>query len=975
MSKEARSISVKEPASQGAGGSADLPASSRRTSGNVSTLQGAKTDTAKAVPPAMRQYLDQKARVGDAILLFRMGDFYETFYEDAKTIARVLGLTLTARDKNSGSPVPLAGVPYHAADRYIARLVAAGYKVAVSEQLEDPREAKGVVKRDIVRIITPGTLTDENLLDEKSDNFLAAICPTARPWRSGDIGVSGVELASGKFFARMVRPAELIDELARLRPAELLVPESVIDGQDSLIEEIKEQLTLTITPRGAHVFDAHLGERALCEQFGVGTLSGFGFDQFDASLCAAASLLDYLRETQKSALRHLLSIQPLSRDAHVLIDTVTLRSLEIERTMRDPGAPGREGTLLWAMDQTVNPMGARRLRQWLCYPLSAAAEICRRQQAVADLMDAPDRLRMLRDLLGEACDLERIIARLGVGRATPRDMVALGQTLQLLEEMRTAIGAGLKSQKVEKSKNRNEDRSAPPQTANRKPQSEIDLLDELCSPLAGHEALAGELLRAIKDDAPHIVRDGGFIADGYHAELDRLRQIAQQGSRYLAEYQAREIQRTGISSLKVGFNSVFGYYIEITHQHRDKVPAEYVRKQTVRNAERYITDELKRHEHDVLGAADKSKQLEIEIFEEIREKAQKHLASLQIAADAMATLDVIAAFAEIARTRNYCRPEVAEQNAGGLEIVDGRHPVLDLTLAERFVPNDCLLHAMPGDAAHQATSPQPQASLMIITGPNMAGKSTYIRQVALLTLMAHTGSYVPAKSMRWRPVDRIFARVGASDELSRGQSTFMVEMVEAARILNNATPRSLVILDEIGRGTSTYDGLAIAWAMTEHLAQRVGCSALFATHYHELTELAQQLPGVVNFNVAVREQLRPGDAGRGVVFLHKIVPGASDRSYGVHVAAMAGLPRSVVKRSEQVLAELEQRGHRLPAATTVGGTQSDDQLLLFGAVQQETPAWCLVLADRLRSLNLDDTTPLAALGVLHDLRGLIDIEE
>jgi len=900
-----------------------------------------------SLTPAMRHYLEQKERVGEAILLFRMGDFYETFYEDAKTVSRVLGLTLTSRNKNSDDPIPLAGVPFHAVDTYVARLVRAGYKVAISEQQEDPRQAKGVVKRGVERIITPGTLTDDNLLDEQSDNYLAAICPAGRTWEAGKIGLACVELASGRFFAQMLSGAELADELARLRPAELLIPEAEIDAGDAYVERLGESLEATVSPRPRHAFDAHMANRRICEHFGVAGVSGFGFgfDQFDASLCAAAAILDYLRETQKSALGHIIKLVPRHSGDRVVIDQAALRSLEVERTMRD-GA--REGSLLGAVDMTAGPMGARRLREWLCFPLVDAGGIRVRQTAITALREQPDRLGRIREVIRKMNDMERIAARLGVGRASPRDLVGLGRALRACAELAGVIG---------------------PTAAAGGAVEEHDLLSSIAAALSGHAELAEFLEGALTEDAPPTTRDGGFIADGYHAELDRLRNIRTQGHQWLAEFQAREAQRTGISTLKVGYNSVFGYYIEITHQHRDKAPPDYVRKQTVRNAERYITDELKQHETEVLGAEDRAKQLEIELFEEIRRRAAGQMPRLLAAADGLATLDVLAGLAELSRRRDYCKPELAEAGEGSdaegasscgvLEIVDGRHPVLEVSLAERFVPNDCRM-SPEGDR------------LLIITGPNMAGKSTYIRQVALLALLAQTGSYVPAKAMRWTPVDRIFARVGASDELSRGQSTFMVEMVETARILNNATVRSLVVLDEIGRGTSTYDGLALAWAISEYVSERIGCRTLFATHYHELTELAGQLSGVANYNVAVKEELRPRGKGRDVVFLHKIVPGATDRSYGVHVAAMAGLPGSVVRRGEEVLSELERTFERRNRGSGLSAKRGQDagQLSLF-AEERPMPQWWRQLVDALNAVEVNKTAPIDALAILQRLQAVL----
>jgi DNA mismatch repair protein MutS len=811
-----------------------------------------------------------------------------------------------------------------------------------------------------------------------------------------------------------------------------------------------------ITPRPALAFDPHQAERTLGDHFKVATMAGFGFEEFDASLCAAAAVLDYLKETQrterqddevpegqsKTGLHHITAIVPRHTDGCVLIDQATLRALEVDRSL---ASGSREGTLLGSIDMTTGPMGGRRLRQWLLFPLCSVEEIRARQEAIAELAGAlriadcgsrvgdhgggmggsanengpsgitgpaqPDSkpqppdlehqssivnrqsgglLGRVREQLGRTGDLERITARLGIGRASPRDMVGLGRALGCCGELAGALrivdcglrmgdggggSGGLGDEQRQDVKHQSS-------IVNRRPSI---LLAGLADALAGHDDLAEFLDQALQEDAPAVVRDGGFIADGYDEELDRLRHVGRAGHEWLAEFQARESKRTGIPTLKVGYNSVFGYYLEVTHQHSAKVPAEYVRKQTVRNAERYITDDLKRHESEVLGAAERAKQRELKLFDQIRERAAEELSRLTAAADALATLDTLAGLAELSRRRNYCRPEILDcgstiepgempatnqerpdvegqssivnrQSSIVLEVVDGRHPVLDVTLAERFVPNDCRL-ADDGDR------------MLLITGPNMAGKSTYIRQVALLVLLAQTGSWVPAKSMRFTPVDRVFARVGAGDELVRGKSTFMVEMLETARILHTATARSLVILDELGRGTSTYDGLALAWAITEHLAQRIGCRTLFATHYHELTELAEQLDGVSNFNVTVREELRPSAAGRDVVFLHRIVPGATDRSYGVHVAAMAGLPASVLKRGEAILVELEGGFAGRSRSTDLAALPGQDpgQLPLFPG-PEPMPDWWGPLVDALGEIDVDRTAPLEALKLLQRLQ-------
>lgn len=911
----------------------------------VTTVARAKKTSKKPTgpTPAMRQYLDQKQEVGDAVLLFRMGDFYETFYDDAKTVARVLGLTLTSRSKTSGNPIPMAGIPYHALDTYLARLVRAGYKVALSEQMEDPKQAKGVVKRAVQRIITPGTLTDENLLDGSAANLLVGLCPAGNDWDDGVIGLASVEVSSGRFFAELLPANRIVDEIARLGPAEIIVPEQAIDAAPQLFDEMRAVIGAAISPRSPHVFDQHLAQQRLLKQFNVTSLSGFGFDGFDASLSAAAALLDYLGETQRTSLDHITRIVPRHSDGNLMLDQVTLRSLEIESTIR---GGDRDGTLLDAIDMTVNPMGGRRLRDWVCFPLREAEAIRTRQRAITALRDQPERLRAIRSLLHDAGDVERILGRLGVGRVTPRDMVALGRTLESLEPLREQIGPSVSGES----------------------DAATDVLDDIRESLAGLDDIGRRITGYLKEEVPPILRDGNYIADGVDSELDRLRNIEMSGSEWLAKYQAEQSQRTGIPTLKIGYNSVFGYYIEITNQHHDKIPDDYTRKQTVRNAERYITSELKSHENEVLTAADKAKAIELELFQKLRDEVASHLPALQTAAEAMASLDVLAGFAELSRTRDYCLPEIVDADGRGdsaddaafvLDIVDGRHPVLDVSLAERFVPNDCQLKAADD-------------RLLILTGPNMAGKSTYIRQVALLTLLAQTGSYVPAKSMRLSPTDRIFARVGASDELARGLSTFMVEMVETSRILNNATAHSLVILDEVGRGTSTYDGLSLAWAITEHIVAKIGCRTLFATHYHELTELAEQLEHVRNYNVAVSEQLRPDGTGRDVAFLHKIIPGAADRSYGVHVAEMAGLPKRVTRRSEKILEDLESRFERAkPGAKSAKKQVDDNQLMLFGPQESTPPAWKEVV-ERLGAIDVNQMTPIEAMNALAALKETLD---
>ena len=868
--------------------------------------------------PAMRQYWDQKQQVPDALLMFRMGDFYELFYDDAKLGAKVLGITLTSRDKGK---TPLAGIPHHALESYLAKLVAAGHKVAISEQIEDPKQAKGVVKRALVRIVTPGTLTDDGLLDGVRSNVLAAICQ-----HGNDTGIATLELSTGQLYVQLCDDRRLLDELCRIDPAEVLLAEWSEVGRHPLEPEIRERTGAAVSYRPATDFNPHRAEKLLEEQFETRGLVGFGFEKIDASLQAAGALLAYARETQKAVIRHLRPPKRRGSDEYLLLDQVTLRSLEIERTLR---SGSRSDSLLAAVDRTRNPMGARLLRQWLCYPLREVEKIRRRQRLVDAFRREDGHRTLLRGSLREMGDMERMVGRLGVQRTNPRDLRALGDALNLLPAARDALRA-LRT-------------------------DESDLLAER---LEGLDELALQLTTILRPDAPLTVREGGIFAVGFNAELDRLRSIGSDGQTWLADFQTRETKRSGIPSLKVGFNKVFGFYIEITHTHRDRVPADYIRKQTLKNAERYITDELKHYESEVLSAESRANELEYQLFNEVRDTATRYIPRLQQAATALAVVDVLAGWAELSLREQYCQPEFVDDPI--LEIVEGRHPVVAAALEGGFIPNDTNLCAKLDE---HAAAPEP-GSLALITGPNMAGKSTYIRQVALLTLLAHCGCWVPARRMRLGVADRIFTRVGASDELARGQSTFMVEMLETAGILHNASARSLVILDEIGRGTSTYDGLALAWAITEHLAQHIGARALFATHYHELTELGELLPGVFNLNVAVREY------EDHIVFLHRIVPGSADRSYGLHVAKLAGVPQQVMERANAVLNELEQTFSRESQRPVLAAVQRrrQRQLRLF-----EEPEESVVR--QLRELQLENIEPRAAWELLSKWRGVLGITD
>ncbi|REK06001.1 MAG: DNA mismatch repair protein MutS [Planctomycetota bacterium] len=853
-----------------------------------------------AVTPMMKQYQDAKAACPDALLLFRMGDFYELFFEDAKTIARVLNLALTSRDKGENA-VPMAGFPYHQLEAYLGKLIAAGYRVAICDQVEDARAAKGLVRREVTRVVTAGTVTDDALLDPRANNYLAAVA-------EGDkcVGLAWVELSTGRFHAAVIPAATLDDELARIGPAELLV------GEDAEHMAIAPGEGPLVTRRPNWAFALEAARDTLLSHFGTASLEGFGFGDDDGpAVRAAGAVLAYLVETQKASLSHIDRLIRYSAGETLEIDAATRRSLELTATMRDGG---REGSLLGVIDRTVTSMGSRLLADWLANPLADVKRIDERLDAVAELVADASLSATLADALRGVYDLERLLARVTTGRASPRDLSFVDRTLRQLPALKARItgrGSRLLCQLEE----------------------QLDLCGDVRS----------QLERALEPECPLTSREGGFILAGYNEQLDALRELTSGGKQWIARYQAEQSERLGIAKLKVGFNKVFGYYLEVTNAHGDKIPDDYIRKQTVKNAERYITPELKEYEERVLSADEKARDLEYELFLELRGVVAAAGARLQQTAAVLAQLDVLVALAELARHRGYCRPKLVDEPV--LSIRDSRHPVLDAMLPEgTFVPND--VECGPDEAGF----------CLLITGPNMAGKSTYIRQAALMTLMAQIGSFVPAREATIGVADRIFARVGASDELARGQSTFMVEMVETARILNAATSRSLVILDEIGRGTSTYDGMSLAWAVVEYLHDTPACRTLFATHYHELTALAESFAGVRNYNVAVREWQDE------VVFLHKILPGAADKSYGIHVARLAGVPVEVIERAKQILARLEdeqpdEQGRAKMATKQRKIKTSDLQLTLFAA--EEHP-----LIGELRELDLDELTPIAALGLL-----------
>ncbi len=935
------------------------------------------------ITPMMQRYREVKAETPGAILLFRMGDFYELFYEDAETAAKVIGLTLTSRDKGSANPVPMAGFPYHALEGYLHKLIRAGHRVAVCEQMEDPKLAKGMVRREVTRIVTPGTLTDDALLDPKESNFLAAVFPSR-----DRVGVAWLELSTGRFqcaelsigdghrgagrsagdrvslsfSVASLQPSALLDELARIQPAECLIPET--HRTDPALLRLNELPDMVLTTRAPWSFVPDHCRDVLLRHFQTSTLAGFDIDADSLGITAAGALIEYVQETQKSSLGHIVRLEQYRRGSSLLIDEATRRSLELTRTMREGR---REGSLLSVLDETATPMGARMLAEWLSNPLTDPIAIGRRLDAVEELMRDAKLGRELQELLKQAYDMQRLCARVATMRASARDLVSLGRTLALLPRVKARLAGRL-----------------------------TDLLQTLESRLELCGEIRAQIETTLVDEPPLSTSDGGMVRDGFHPGLDELRDLARGGKRWIAEYQAQEITRTGISNLKVGFNKVFGYYLEVTASQFNKVPEDYIRKQTLKNQERYITPPLKEYEDKVLRAEERAIALENELFQQLRDAVNAECRRLQQTAEVLAQLDVLVGLAKLAVSMRYCRPEITTDPV--LDIRDGRHPVLDkLRPTGEFVPNDVILggisdkeqvisdkeqvtrdkeqvtrdkgepidpSALSLDHLSLATSPHspltslPSPFIQLITGPNMAGKSTYIRQAALLTIMAQIGSFIPARSARIGIADRIFARVGASDELGKGQSTFMVEMTETARILNAATEHSLVILDEIGRGTSTYDGISLAWAITEFIHDALQCRTLFATHYHELTALAESLVGTCNWNVAVHE--RNGE----LIFLHKIVPGAADKSYGIHVARLAGVPREVIERSEVILQTLEADHQDSTGKTTIPQRKrrsKHKQLTLFGPEYHP-------LLDELRSLDTDHMTPAAALEALQKLR-------
>ncbi|MBN1956592.1 MAG: DNA mismatch repair protein MutS [Desulfuromonadales bacterium] len=868
------------------------------------------------VTPLMRQYLEIKADYQDAVLFFRLGDFYEMFMDDAILASRILGITLTSRNKGDENAVPLCGIPYHSSQGYIAKLIAAGHKVAICEQVEDPKTAKGIVKREVVRVVTPGLVTDTETINPKENNYLMALS------QHGDnYGVAYVDITTGEFRLTQVEGISQVEsEIGSLNPREILLP------AEGCGEDLRRQLGASLDKAMCNlipewVYEQDYAEDQLCTFFGVSGLQSFGCQSLIAGQLAASAILYYLLQTQKGDLRHIRSLQTYHTQNFMVLDDSTRRNLELTQTLQDGK---KHGSLLGVLDRTVTAMGGRTLRHWIHYPLTDHEQILQRLDAVAELVEESLQRLDLIEALDGVYDLERLNGKISMASANGKDLVALRSSLEKLPRLNDLL-TQFQSSSLQRLR------------------GSIDLLPELVSLLD----------EALVDDPPFVLREGGLIKDGYDPELDELRMISRQGKGWIAGLEQQERERTGIPSLKVKYNKVFGYFIEVTQRNLDRIPEDYQRKQTLTNAERFITPALKEYESKVLGAEERMVELEYNLFQKLRLKAAAEIPRIQKTADALATLDALLSLADLAHEKNYVRPHIDNSNI--LKISGGRHPVVEcMALKEAFVPNDVSLDGEKNQ-------------LLIITGPNMAGKSTFMRQVALITLMAQLGSFVPADAAHIGAVDRIFTRVGASDNLARGESTFMVEMNETANILRHATPQSLIILDEIGRGTSTFDGVSIAWAVAEYLHdhEKVAAKTLFATHYHELTDLALTRSRIKNFNVAVKEW------NDQIIFLRKIVAGGASRSYGIQVGRLAGLPESVILRAKEILKNLESgeyidsgaprlgegknQAHKAPAPQLSLFTQdSDDQL-------------------RKRLINIDTSlmTPLEALNVLDELKKML----
>ncbi len=880
-----------------------------------------RTNNLGQLTPMMQQYVKTKEEYKDCILFYRLGDFYEMFFEDALTASKELEITLTGKDCGLEERAPMCGVPYHAVDSYLTRLVSKGYKVAICEQVEDPKLAKGLVKREVVRIVTPGTNMDTQALDETKHNYIMCIVYVADRY-----GISIADISTGDFLVtELDSTRKLMDEITKFNPSEIICNQPFyVSGMD--FEDLRHRLGITVYALDSWYFDDELCRKALKEQFHTESLNGLGLEDYDVGVIAAGAVLQYLKETQKTAISNLTRLIPYVTGKYMIIDSSTRRNLELVETLREKM---KRGSLLWVLDKTKTAMGARLLRSFLEQPLIEISEINRRQEAIQELNENAISREELREYLNPIYDLERLISKISYKSANPRDLVAFKTSLSMIPPIKYLLSS-FQSPLIQEI------------------YRDMDELSDICQLIE----------KSIVDDPPIAIKDGGIIKEGYFQEIDRLRKAKTDGKSWLSELEAKEREKTGIKNLRIKFNKVFGYYLEVTNSYKDLVPDYYTRKQTLANAERYITPELKELEDLILGAEEKLFSLEYDLFGEIRDTIAREIVRIQTTARAVAAIDVFASLAYVAEKNNYVRPKMNEK--GVIDIKNGRHPVVELMLQnDLFIANDTYL-----DNGNNRIS--------IITGPNMAGKSTYMRQTALIVLMAQIGSFVPAESAKIGIVDRIFTRVGASDDLASGQSTFMVEMTEVANILRNATHNSLLILDEIGRGTSTFDGLSIAWAVVEHISnpKLLGAKTLFATHYHELTELEGKLSSVNNYCIAVKEK------GDDIVFLRKIVKGGADKSYGIQVAKLAGVPDSVIERAKELVEELSNADitAKVKEIQAVGSKtkakpkpkkydQVDlEQMSLFDTVSDED------ILKELNDIDVSTLTPIDALNTIYRLQ-------
>ena len=871
--------------------------------------------------PMMKQYMETKDQYQDCILFYRLGDFYEMFFDDALTASRELEITLTGKNCGQEERAPMCGVPYHAVESYLNKLVSKGYKVAICEQVEDPKTAKGIVKRDVVRIVTPGTNLDTQALDETRNNYIMCIVYIADRY-----GVSVSDITTGDYFVTEIPDsAKLMDEIYRFSPSEIICNEAFyMSGMD--LDGMKDRLGITIYSLDSWYFDDDVCRQKLLEHFQVTSFAGLGLADYDCGIISAGALLQYLLETQKNSLSNLTHITPYAAGKYMMLDSSTRRNLELCETLREKQ---KRGSLLWVLDKTKTAMGARTLRKYVEQPLIDKKEIEKRLDAVAELKDSAISREEIREYLSPVYDLERLITRIAYGTANPRDLTAFRSSLEMLPHIRYI----LEEMQSELLKNIHDD---------------MDPLEDLCTLVKD----------AIREEPPIAMKEGNIIRDGYNEEVDKLRRAKSDGKEWLAKLENDEREKTGIKNLRIKYNKVFGYYLEVTNSYKDMVPDYYTRKQTLANAERYITPELKELEDMILGAEDKLYALEYEIYSQVRDTIAGEIERIQKTAKAVAALDAFASLAVVAERNNYTRPKINEK--GIIDIKDGRHPVV-----ERMIPNDMFI-------ANDTYLDDKKHRISIITGPNMAGKSTYMRQTALIALMAQIGSFVPAKSANIGLSDRIFTRVGASDDLASGQSTFMVEMTEVANILRNATSKSLLILDEIGRGTSTFDGLSIAWAVVEYISDSrlLGAKTLFATHYHELTELEGKISNVNNYCIAVKEK------GDDIVFLRKIVKGGADKSYGIQVAKLAGVPDLVIERAKEIVEELSDEDVTAKVSEIAVRERSEKkrpkvkkydevdiaQMSLFDTVKDDD------VLEELKNLDVGNMTPIDALNTIYRLQ-------